>query len=446
MENKWYAYSNGRQFGPYTWDQLQLYISEGRISPQDLVRNDQMAEWVLAGKIPGLVSLNAAAQMAAGAGSAAAGEKSVGPVILAVSLAVILIGVIAFLGIRFLIGNRVPELLAVNTSVAIDAQDRPEGITSEFTPDTGEIYVVAEFSGFTRTTPLSSVWIWEEENHEFGSYVLDMPRSSTLAIFSFTRPDNGWPVGSYRVELYREEERIDIVRFSVVSLAYTSFEFYDDFSVFDASVWMPVRGTSSDLGYGQPADETGLVIDDGQLILIQDITDNGPFLHSLPFRVESGDIVTISRQVALQPANDKLLAQMALYGTDEPTLSSTYTDQYIVVQYLYYNWDGDTYRGSWDNFVFNERKWDSDTNPLDLENPLPPIWNEWFTETIVYDTASSQAAYYINGEQVALAPAFNDFTGGFLKLVISPYGWQTGHATYMNMLEITVESSASAGR
>jgi hypothetical protein len=46
--------SEGWKGGPYTWEQLLLYVGEGRLTPTDLVWHASMPDWQPAGQVPGL--------------------------------------------------------------------------------------------------------------------------------------------------------------------------------------------------------------------------------------------------------------------------------------------------------------------------------------------------------------------------------------------------------
>lgn len=61
MSAAWYVLSEGQQLGPYTGEQLQQYVQEGRVAAETMVWADGMAEWQPAMQIPGLFPETAAA-------------------------------------------------------------------------------------------------------------------------------------------------------------------------------------------------------------------------------------------------------------------------------------------------------------------------------------------------------------------------------------------------
>lgn len=75
---------NGQSYGPYTLDDLRRYLASGNVLPADLVKNDDMPEWmpvsqVLAGSAsPGAESAMPARVGVAGAGSPGTGSPGAG--------------------------------------------------------------------------------------------------------------------------------------------------------------------------------------------------------------------------------------------------------------------------------------------------------------------------------------------------------------------------------
>ena len=115
------------------------------------------------------------------------------------------------------------KLERVVCGLATDTQVSSITPTSEFSSATPAIYceveVVKEEAGGT----LESRWIAEDvgsaapANTLIGKYSITLPEGSVgPAHFSVSRPDKGWPGGSYRFELWLAEERIGKVPFTIV--------------------------------------------------------------------------------------------------------------------------------------------------------------------------------------------------------------------------------------
>ena len=54
MPEGWYLYQDGKQSGPYTWEELWSLAQAGRIGPGDVVWTKGMSDWRPAVEIPGL--------------------------------------------------------------------------------------------------------------------------------------------------------------------------------------------------------------------------------------------------------------------------------------------------------------------------------------------------------------------------------------------------------
>jgi len=58
MSQQWYVYKNGRQKGPYTFEQLKEQGRSGLVSSNDLYWTSGMKGWTLGAEIPDLFSAN----------------------------------------------------------------------------------------------------------------------------------------------------------------------------------------------------------------------------------------------------------------------------------------------------------------------------------------------------------------------------------------------------
>lgn len=67
MSAQWYLSSEGQTLGPYTGEQLQQFVQEGRIIDSTLLWAEGMTEWLPASQIPGVLPQVAAVAPAAAA-------------------------------------------------------------------------------------------------------------------------------------------------------------------------------------------------------------------------------------------------------------------------------------------------------------------------------------------------------------------------------------------
>ena len=102
-------------------------------------------------------------------------------------------------------------------ALGVDEDARPVNPTNEFEVDTPEIFCSVELSNAPHDTEVTAEWIYVEgevadvTNHVIDSYTLVTDGNRHLT-FSIERPDNGWPVGDYRLVLYvdgTEETSVD---------------------------------------------------------------------------------------------------------------------------------------------------------------------------------------------------------------------------------------------
>ncbi len=62
MTEQWYLHKDGKQYGPYTWEELAAFAREERVLPDDSVWSSSTAGWVAAREVAGLITpLSAAA-------------------------------------------------------------------------------------------------------------------------------------------------------------------------------------------------------------------------------------------------------------------------------------------------------------------------------------------------------------------------------------------------
>ena len=94
-----------------------------------------------------------------------------------------------------------------------------------FAPDTPKIFLHAQLLNIANEkTSLGAVWIAEKTdaappNFKIDSIALNAGRSMNLATFSLSKPNSGWPVGEYRVELSIDGEAAQVVHFKVAQKA-----------------------------------------------------------------------------------------------------------------------------------------------------------------------------------------------------------------------------------
>jgi hypothetical protein len=104
--------------------------------------------------------------------------------------------------------------------------DVKDGQTAKqtFAPKTKKIYLSAWLTDVSPGAKLKSVWFAEKnnvtpDNYKLDSAELEVRGKMNRVTYSLSKPKRGWPVGTYRLELFIDDKLTDTVRFSVAQLA-----------------------------------------------------------------------------------------------------------------------------------------------------------------------------------------------------------------------------------
>lgn len=93
--------------------------------------------------------------------------------------------------------------------------------TDSFAPDTPKIYLRAGLIDTPAGTKLTSTWVAEDTNgaapanYKIDSVDLTVAPPIDTATFSLSKPNAGWPVGSYRVDLFIDGKAAGTMHFKV---------------------------------------------------------------------------------------------------------------------------------------------------------------------------------------------------------------------------------------
>ena len=172
-------------------------------------------------------------------------------------------------------------------------------------------------------------------------------------------------------------------------------------------------------------DYNSVNISNGIITLNMDRTDDGPVMYSKPIPVKKGDIITITRKVYVHPENRYFTGSMSIVSSDN-TFSIDHNETLATIMHYDYS-----YRGDWNTFILNDRD--------NTSNFLEPIWNDWFIETLKYNTLTGESIYSINNK--AVKSVLKPLNKNYVKIRIHSFGWWTGHYTKMDYIDIKIESS-----
>ena len=134
-----------------------------------------------------------------------------------VLLAVLVIAVILGGGSCSVTTARLTEA-AMASEVDPDTME-PITKTDEFQSDTSVIYATALLKNAPEDTKITATWIYLEDDTEIASVDALSTETNQAVSFSLSRPDNGFPVGQYKVELAIDGKLSETLRFTVEASA-----------------------------------------------------------------------------------------------------------------------------------------------------------------------------------------------------------------------------------
>lgn len=118
-------------------------------------------------------------------------------------------------------------LLATGASAAphfadVTVSDSADGdAVATFAPGTPKIFVHAGLADVAHGSKVSSDWIAEDTggvappNYKIDSVTLDTGMLTNVVTFSLSKPNNGWPAGKYRVDLFIDGKTAGAAHFKV---------------------------------------------------------------------------------------------------------------------------------------------------------------------------------------------------------------------------------------
>jgi hypothetical protein len=112
--------------------------------------------------------------------------------------------------------------LADDPSVGRTAFTLPDGTSAQtvFKPDAPKIVLHAELLNAPKGTKVSADWIAEKTGAAPPNYKIDSAEMTTSedndeATLSLSKPNSGWPIGDYRVDVSINGEKAKSVNFQV---------------------------------------------------------------------------------------------------------------------------------------------------------------------------------------------------------------------------------------
>lgn len=206
----------------------------------------------------------------------------------------------------------------------------------------------------------------------------------------------------------------------------------------DRTIWFATRGSWKDnFGEGKAYDASGIVVTGDEITLQADRTDQVAVLYRKPIIVPSGSTVILRRQVYVHAANRKFEACLTAFGVNDDDLSARkppISECLFNVGYKNFDYETDqNFFALTDGRVYppGPGKFAGGTAPT-----TSPLWDQWFDEEIRYNSRTGETVCLLNGKE-RLRLMARPLTQPKLKLMLHPYGWNTGHFVRIRNLTIS---------
>lgn len=172
--------------------------------------------------------------------------------------------------------------------------------------------------------------------------------------------------------------------------------------------------------------------ENGELQVLMAVTDHGGQVSTLPIAIDPTRTLAISRRVRIHAANSFYDGKMAVGITGYP-------EKNFGVSYANYRYTGggesvtvgiSIYRHNANSHRFADRR--ANVSPL-----IPPLWDRWFEETLLFDPRTGEVRYSIDGkERLAYNVGPLPANASTITLTFFPWGWYTGHSQEMDWVRV----------
>jgi len=106
---------------------------------------------------------------------------------------------------------------------AVTAKDQDPKPTNAFAADTAKLYTFFRSTDTKAGDKIRSVWIADDvgeaapKGTKIDEATLTADKDNFNGAFSMTKPDKGWPVGQYHVDIYDGDQLATSVTFSIIA-------------------------------------------------------------------------------------------------------------------------------------------------------------------------------------------------------------------------------------
>ncbi len=190
-----------------------------------------------------------------------------------------------------------------------------------------------------------------------------------------------------------------------------------------------------------------VTVANGELTLPCDQVDNPPILMSKGIPIRSGDIFKIKRRTFAHAASDTYRPWAAVQEvvTDAFTTNSADALGLFSFQHLNFTYDPGRYPGGVTQTnlgLYAAPGQTLSTLPASQYGTTPLTLDKWVEEEFVYNTATGQVTITSDGNTMTFtSKTLDEF---FVRYLMNPYGWGTGHYDKLDWIEFIVERPGTA--
>lgn len=184
----------------------------------------------------------------------------------------------------------------------------------------------------------------------------------------------------------------------------------DDFNdgILDGKKWAHIGISKKRLWTHVPG--ASVKEEDGILVISGDLSNAGGAVKSIPFSVDSDDVLKLTRRVRIFAKNNFQNTSAFINREGKPAAQYRYFYKYKdFADGVYFDYDG-------------------------KEHLIPP-WCEWFTEIVTYNTGTGEITYSIPGKG-EISHTSDILPEDQLFLVFDAYGWYTGHKVEIDYIKL----------
>lgn len=185
----------------------------------------------------------------------------------------------------------------------------------------------------------------------------------------------------------------------------------------------------------------------GEMTLPCDITDDPPVLMSKGLTIQKGDIFKIKRRTFAHASNTTYRPWTLIQEVGTDAFTTNPDDSYNLYSFQHLNFTYD--KGRYPEAItqanlamYVKPGQDLKTLPHSQYGVLPLTLDKWVEEELVYDTGTGKVTITSDGSTAEFMS--KPLEKQFVRYLMNPYGWGTGHYDKLDWVEFIIERPGDA--